>query len=210
MMTIKNKYNVHNLNNYLLEYFLSISSHFFSVSSVTFSSSSSWVLALPQQISSLLYHVFILPNTLICSSSLVLHNLNLFCLFRPFSSPPFHLSPFIFLFTALAFFWFLCLHAHHKCFFQNLSQSADLPFSHAVSCFEKKHENYIWVTWFSFTFLRERKENKKTPLFLLCSLPWNFIFLDWSFSFLKKLLHNSSGLFSYNNSETDTALGSLC
>lgn len=55
---------------------------------------------------------------------------------------------------------------------------------------------------------REGKENKKTA-FLLCSLPWNFIFLYWSFSFLKKLLQDHNDLFSYSNSETGTDLGQL-
>lgn len=202
-------YTVCNFKKYLLECFLSTSSHFFSVCSATFISSSSCFLASYLSKTLTFFPTYLFFPT--CLFALLVSFYRI--LITSVSSDPFpvHLftSLFIFFFTALAFFWFLCLHAHHKCFFQNLSQSADLPNFPCFILFGKKSKQirFEWLDSHS-PLSREGKDNNKTP-FLLCSLPWNFIFLDWSFYFLKKWIQDLNDWFSYSNSETGTALGSL-
>lgn len=105
-------------SNYLLACFPPTSSHLFQPPQLP--------LAPPHPVFWLLTST--LPYKLICTSSLFLQNLNVSCLFRSFSSPPFQLF-FMSLFTVLAFFCFIYLHEHHKCSLQNLSQFADTPHS---------------------------------------------------------------------------------
>lgn len=55
---------------------------------------------------------------------------------------------------------------------------------------------------------RENRIRRHHCCYVLCY--GTSFFLDWSFSFLKKLLQDLNDLFSYSNSETGTAPVSVC
>lgn len=107
---------VYDCSNNLIVYVPSTSSHFFSFSSAIFCSSSSCLLAAYPSKSLVLYTTYLLSPT--CLFALLVSFYK--TLISPVSSDPFplHLSVSLFMspFTALAFFYFLSLPAHHKCF----------------------------------------------------------------------------------------------
>lgn len=89
-MIIKNMYTLCNYRNYLLAHFPSKSSHFFSVFSVTFNSSSSYLLAAYSSKSLVLYTTYLLSPTCLFAVLVSFYK----TLISPVSSDPFtvHLS----------------------------------------------------------------------------------------------------------------------
>lgn len=144
-MKMKNMYAVCNFNKYLLEYFLSTSFHFFSVSSATFISSSSCVLGSYPSKTLTFFPTYLFSPTCLFAFLDFFYKI----LISSASSNPFPVHLFTSLFSYFSSLLYLSSDFYVSMHIINASSKTChnlliCPISHAVSCLKKKSKKIIF------------------------------------------------------------------